>query len=244
MTTYYLPGTLTLWETLGAILIAKSSDTVTLSAPTSEVLELIRASQVSWFLGGDTPTGEQSALPFADAYRMMEDTDQAYPDVLASAAGRMLMVRDFTFPNIEANTGGGIIVAPFGLKAELDLPSGVWRELAKNLRSYDLPVRLLGRRGQRQDGSSYTEGEQLSDLSIEEKLQAIASADLIVGTPNEWMWSASAWKKKQLLFYPEHLPQKRWGWWEGDEFGRIMFQSHQLHVSVILATMNKMINML
>ena len=119
----------------------------------------------------------------------------------------------------------------------------VWRILIKHLRTYGVPVRLLGQYGQRADYASFTEGDILSDDSVEDKLRVLANSDLVVGVPNEWTWAAAGFGTKVIVLHPEDIPYDRWFGFDVKPkcLGRLLYAPQQVKPAVILAGMRTLI---
>ncbi len=233
-----VPAALSLWETVATIQILQASaEQVRIVEVNGDVGDLIRHTGLS------VPSVvAASPLEYSEAYRRMEETDLPYIEHLAKASDLPYKAVPLSFPDIVPEKNGSIIVAPYGLKRELDLPFSVWQPIVQHLRSYGLPVHLMARRGQRMDSCTFTEGELLSNRSIGKKLRELAGAELIVGTPNEWMWLATAWEKKLIVLYPDHIPPRRWFWQTHDNYGRILYQVHLLQVPIVLAGLRRLIS--
>lgn len=190
------------------------------------------------------PQKDEKVLNFDVAYRKADQTDQPYCYTLAKENGFELELDCPQFPKIQPTQDAGIIVCPFGLKNELDLPLEIWKHIIKQLRTYGESVMLLGDPGQRMDSASFTEGENLSEWALLAKIQALASAKLVVGVPNAWTWIATAWEKDLVYFYPDSIPPRRWFPFISNHFGRIGYESRDLKAPTVLAGLRKMISVL
>ena len=135
------------------------------------------------------------------------------------------------------------MVCPFALKGDMDLPLPVWSAIIRHLLSYDIPVKLLASENRRMESCAFYEEDILSGLPLVAQLTELASARLIVGVPNEWMWAATAWQKKLIVLYPDTQPPKRWFWYAHDNFARLLYQMHQLAPPVMLAGLRQLIGM-
>jgi hypothetical protein len=183
-----------------------------------------------------------SWLSFSEAYRKVDDTEEPYVNVLAEESGlAMLKPVAPRFPLVTLHSNGGIVLAPFGLKRELDISQSIWGPITQHLRSYKHTVYQIGDRGQRQNFSAFTESEVLSNRPIKERLEAIASAKLVVGVPNAWTWIAAGFGVKTIILYPDHLPPKRWYPFASDEIGRIAYQAHQVQTPIMLTGLRQLI---
>lgn len=232
-----IPASLSLWEAVATVQVLQSLGTpVVVSGDTGDTERLFLDANLS--LG----TFDGQSLAYSDAYRRVEETDRSYIEHLAKASD--LEIPRFTplkFPHVKPSEESSIIVAPYALKKDLDLPISVWQPIIHHLRTYDKPVKLMTKRGMRLEAASFTESEILSNELMSDKLAALASATLVVGTPNEWTWLATAWERKLVILYPEHVPPQRWFWQYHDNFGRIVFQTHMLQIPVILAGLRTLI---
>lgn len=224
-----IPASTSMWEAVASVQLLQSLN---------ESVQVNCSGQESLFTLAGFSTGEFNATPLAysEAYRRTEETERPYIEHLAKASDiELAKFAPLKLPNVAPSGDASIIVAPYGLKKELDLPVSVWYPIIHHLRTYDQSVQLMAKRGMRMDAASFTEGEILSNESLADKLAALASATLVVGTPNEWTWLATAWERKLVILYPEHVPSHRWFWQYHDNFGRIVFQAHLLQIPVILA---------
>jgi hypothetical protein len=184
-------------------------------------------------------------LKYAEAYRACKATDAPYVGVLASASGLVgLKISVPTFPAIRPLQSASIVIAPFPIEQEMALPETVWRAVLHLLRSYGLRIYLLGNRGQWQDCCAFTEDEILSEHSVAEKLSILAGAELVVGLPNEWLWSATAWTKKITYWYPDNVSPKRWFPYAHQSYGRMVYAANQIQIPVIINQLRLLIGQL
>jgi ADP-heptose:LPS heptosyltransferase len=172
-----------------------------------------------------------------------------YGVTLAAASGiGGVNLRPVEFTNIKASEGGGVIVCPFPLHSTLQLPITIWQPVIRHLRSYGMRVRIMGEAGDRMDACSFTEAETLSNLSVRKKLEAIASADLVVGVPCAWMWTTTSWDKKMLVFYPDGIPMERWfpkvEHSAGSNQRWMLYQAWNLQVPIMLSGMKQLLGTL
>lgn len=183
-------------------------------------------------------------FPFAAAYREVDRSEKPYAEVLADVSGYPLL--DLSVPKFAETMKAqeSIVLCPTSIRSELGIPSVVWRSVAKMLRTYGYPVILIGDDGERMDDAMFTEYENLSSNPIEEKLAALASAVLVVGIPNAWTWASTAWAKKLVYLYPDGMPSRRWFSFSHENFGRILFDRHQLAIPIVLAGVRKLIDSL
>lgn len=208
---------------------------------------ILRASGLTCLVPRDKPALFHPIQIDAAFRRIDQSSKESYPEVLMVTSNLPPMT---PFPSLSymrhpvVASEGGIVVCPFGIRREMDLPSSVWRTVVRHLRTYDRRVFMMGDRGARQDECQYTESEILSDAPVAEKYGALHAADLIVGSPNAWTWAGSAWRKKMVVFYPDNLPPKRWLPYVYDEMGVVQFGAYQLQIPIVLAGLRKMIGQL
>ena len=239
-----IPGNTTSWELVAGIQLfqqIKDSDFISVAVVPTSTTDI---DDLLYYSGIERSSGSLYTQPlqFAEAYRQVDDTDLSYVDVLARVSGMaMLKPEAPRFPLVTPHSNGGIVIAPFGLKRELDLSTSVWGPITQHLRSYKHTVYQIGERNQRQSFSGFTEAEVLCNRSVKDKLEALASAKLVVGIPNAWTWIAAGFGVKIVLLYPDHLPPKRWFPFSSDNFGRIAFQAHQVQTPVMLAGLRQLI---
>jgi hypothetical protein len=183
-------------------------------------------------------------------YRAIDESkvDEPYPVALArelkviprTSSYRIKFSQEFDNP-VEKNA---IILAPFGVKAGLELPMIVWRHIARYVRSYGCPVYLLGDRTSRLDIGTFTEGDHLGRQPFPVIMSTIAHSLLVVGVANEWTWLTASLDKRQAILYPDNLPQLRWFWYPSKKIGRIIFTASQVQTPVVLTGLRKFMAML
>jgi hypothetical protein len=242
-----LPDEAELWEAVAAIQVAQSQGAtgIDICPGNVEVGPLLEMAGLS-YIG---PPTQGPKLDTARAFRMLGSTKSMYPEILAATAGldkKPIVPPQFPRIKIKPDETGGVIVTPFEVHESFRMPWTVWRAVIRHLRSYGVPVSLLGRRGQRADYSNFTEGAILSNLSVEEKLEALARSQFVMGVPNEWTWAATAWGKKVGVLHPEDIPHDRWfgfatvPW----SLGRILYSSSQIQIPPILAQLRHLISLM
>jgi hypothetical protein len=166
-----------------------------------------------------------------------------YGEALAKLNGWELEILPPKF-GIQEEEEEGIVLCPFGTVAQMNMPVKVWKAIVRHLRSYNIPVAMMGGRGQRMDEIAFTEAEILSEYPIEKKLRVLGRAKLVVGVPNAWTWIAAGYERKIVLAYPEGVPPRRWFPWANDKFGRIIWDPARLEIPVVLAGLRQLIQML
>ena len=245
-----IPSDAELWEVVAAIQVCQSQGAtagpVLSDGYPSDALELDRLAGLDT---GSHEKGEYLKLNTTKAYREINSAKESYQAVLARVSGLPpvpIAAPRFPLANLNPSTGGGIIVCAQEVNEAFKLSWRVWRPIVRHLRSYGRPVRMLGQSGERMDYATFTEGQILSDLSMMEKLEALASADLVVGVPNAWTWIATAWKKKILVMHPDDVPAERWFGFDvaPRTLGRLLYTSSQLQVPVILAGLRRLIEVM
>ena len=238
-TSLVVPSGLSSWELMATLSIAQSEGIV-LAKCVGEGREATATFMRAGGLATTAVDVGHPTLDYAAAYRQVDQEQAPYVSVLAHVNGYMRTIKP-TFPNIRRLPERGIVLAPFGIKPELDMPKQVWFAVENLLRTYGVPVLLVGDHGQRLEPSAFTESEILSNLGMVEKLEAVASAQLVVGVPNAWTWAAASFDRKLIYAYPETLPAKRWFHYISDSFGRILFHPNQIRLPLLLASIRELI---
>ena len=243
-----LPGDMELWETVAAIQVMQS---IGCTSAQADLADSDSARLLD--LAGICGTGGLGSVPVplqtAEAYRAVNASTESYQDVLARRSGldcRRMKAPQFPNAGIGHSLSGGIVICPFEINDAFKFPWQIWRAVVRHARTYGLPVTLLGRPGQRMDYATFTEGSILSELSMIDKMKALADSRLVLGIPNEWTWMAPAWKKKVLVFYPDDLPVDRWFGFDVAPYtlGRVMYTRSQLQIPVLLAGARRIIELL
>jgi len=244
-----IPSDAELWEIVAAIQLCQSMGITEYAARYNGSQDALGMFDLAGLMGMSDEDGLAVPLETAKAYRAVNSSSEPYPAVLGRTSGLTPgIIRPPKFPNakIEPSLSGGIVVCPFEINDAFRLPWQVWKELIRHARTYGLSVALLGRPGQRTDYATFTEGQILSSLPIEEKMAALASARLVIGVPNEWTWIASAWDKKIAIMQPDDIPNERWFGFPTAPYtlGRVLFTRSQLGVPVLLAGLRRIIEAL
>ncbi len=182
-------------------------------------------------------------LSFAPALRAMGTRVDPYWRILAETTGKDTPDTPLTL-DIVTSDEQKILLCPYGPDQSLNLNMNVWKYITKSLRSYGLPVMMIGDEGQRMDSSAFLENDTLSSLPFAEKIQHIASATLVVGVPNAWIWLAAAMGKKTIVFYPDVQPPKRWLWQTGEHILCLMHQYNKVQIPVLLTGLRRAIDAL
>lgn len=138
----------------------------------------------------------------------------------------------------------GIVICPFACVPELQLSQPVWKPVVRTLETYGERLWLMGEEKQRMDGCRFTEADIASNLPLIDKMKVLASATLVIGSPNRWLWMSTVWERKIVVLYPEGEPQRKWFGFQSDNFGRILYQPDNLQVPALLACMRKLIGIL
>jgi ADP-heptose:LPS heptosyltransferase len=147
-------------------------------------------------------------------------------------------------PVLTRQSGGGIVIAPQGAAPDLELPVAAWILAVRMLRTYQLPLYLMGDSGFRMDHAAFSEKEICSELPVEEKLTILHSADVVVGVPNVWLWAATSFEKRMIYFYPETIDQKQWFPWAHDNYYRIAHAPDNVQPAAVLAAIRACMNQL
>jgi hypothetical protein len=224
---------ITLWESV-AVLQIQQAYQCALSG-TNLFGELLEAA--------DLPTTElevDKIIETDSAYRAIDSSAIPYAFVLAQLNGiDPAQITNPMLPKLQPTETGGIVLCPFGLKPDVDLPISVWSDIVRMLRSYGVPVTLVSDPGQRLDSAYFTEDAIVNGRSLTEKLKLLASAKLIVGCPNAYTWLATGMNKKQAVFYPSTMPNARWfGFYgHGHAYQLIGYDSHQVQIAILVASL-------
>lgn len=144
------------------------------------------------------------------------------------------------FPSLDSTDD--IILCPFSAIPFMQpIPVAVWKSIAMFLRTFGVPVRLMGDPGERVEGLNFTEGNILSDLPLEEKLGILATAKMVVGMPNAWTWLASTFHRPICVYYPDTEPMLRWfGFYNSPLHGRVSYSPTMVQIPVMLMGLRTM----
>lgn len=234
-----LPAQTSLWEATAAIQLVQTHGHNPEMRGYGEVKDLLACAILP-----ESSFGGVAKLELDAAYRGVDISALPYTQVLALVSSWCIdPVQEPPKFRGTVSTGGGIIVCPFAPKKEIEVPLTVWRALVRVLRSYNLPVHLLGAKGQWYDDVAFTEGEVLSERSVHEKLAKVAASDLVIGVPNEWLWAAAGFTKSLVVLYPDGVPNKRWFHYSNDKFGRIVYSPQAIDVPRMLAGLVQLIKL-
>lgn len=248
MTLDILEG-ITTWEAVATVQVAQAVQGCDKYSvfKSSEATDLLECSGLRRTEGEYTIHTGDFALDYAKAYRQLslEENDVPYADVLASVSGLKpctTQAPKFAISDIEAaGSERSIVIAPFALNKALDIPLPIWVSLVSHLRSYRLPVKLIGDRGQWLDPAGFAENDILSELPAKEKLRCLANASLVVGVPNAWTWAATAFRPAMVIFYPQGVPQHRWFGFQAERYGRIAFDPTTIQAPIMMSGLRAMI---
>lgn len=145
---------------------------------------------------------------------------------------------------ISSGENGGIVICPFACVPELQLSQPVWKPVVRTLETYGERLWLMGEEKQRMDGCRFTEADIASNLPLTDKMKVLASATLVIGSPNRWLWMSTVWERKIIVLYPEGEPSRKWFGFQNDNFGRILYQPDNVQVPALLACVRKLISIL
>ncbi len=179
-------------------------------------------------------------LDLDGAYRAVDSSPMPYAQIVAGLNGiDPNLITNPMLPGTTPSDIGGIVLCPFGLKPEVDLPINVWADIVRLLRSYGVPVQLVGDPNQRLDSAYFSEDATLSNLPLSEKLKVLASAKLVVGMPNGYTWLCTGWNKRQIIYYPSAMPNSRWMGFLGHGHSYILagYDSHSIQVPLLVTGM-------
>lgn len=234
-----------LWEAVAAVSVlqlgAKKGYDVSVVTSKYDHLFLMAGIRIS-----PEPESGCTQFGFGDAMRAVEGSTRSYHDILGQLAlGIVAEVEAPQFPNLFVPVSGPIVIAPFGLKSDLNLTINVWASVAQMLRTYGLmhntKVMLAGVAGERMDGASFMEDELMGILPLSKQLQTLASASLVVGVPNAWTWLATSFRPIMVTLYPDDIPPRRWFPFADARFGRALFDRRREAVPVVLSAVRRLI---
>jgi len=239
------------WEAVATCQLIQSFDSVAFS-------DSAHLKELAWLLDAmpamrrEDPTAPLHALQYATAYRAIEYSTEPYIEVLAKTNNiKIAEIRNLEltmdhapYPQM-AELPYGIIACPYGTTAGLNLSHEVWSHIIRLLRTYGLPVYMLGEKGQRLDAGSFLEDEILSNLTNAEKLRCIQTGStLIVGAPNAWTWLGAALHKKMVILQPDVIPTRRWFWQDDPDIMHLVYESAQIQIPLILTGIRQLIQKL
>lgn len=235
-----------MWEQVAAVQVMQAVD------PHPTILSGIHIGHDLFRYAGILPSFETTAehsFNCSVAFRYLATSKMMYPQVLATSAGlhQGMKISPPSFPEaaLSVDMTGGIVLCPFEIDPAFQIPVTVWKAVARHLRSTGVKLSLMGDAGQRMDAANFSEGCTLSQLTLIKKMQALASAQLVIGVPNAWTWIATAWGKKIILLHPDNVPSSRWfGFYETPKLGRLLYQGHLIQIPVVLAGLRKILNMM
>ena len=243
-----VPSDLSSWEAVATAALAQAIGATQVDASLGAnrgcgVIDLLAAAGLRY----SQTNLRVSTFNYDAAFRLVDQDPRAYVSTLALASGILytskLQLALAEPPKLGHFPGRqkGIVLAPYGIRQELDLPRQVWFAVETLLRSYGVPVYLVGDPGQRMDNAAFAEHEILSDLGMQSKIDYIAEAALVVGVPNAWTWMAASFDRKLAYLYPETLPPRRWFHYQSNNFGRILFHPNKIQLPVALAGLRELI---
>lgn len=184
----------------------------------------------------------EKEIDLASAYIAAQTADSFYGSVLARLNGLEAQVAVPKFPFVACHSGKtGIVLAPFGLRPEFDLPSAIWKGVHRHLEGYGEPVYVVGDAEQRLAVLPTSEQEILSDVPMTDRLYAVANARLIVGVANAYTWASAAFSTPRLLFQPETVRNDRWyPPMDNDNTKWLLWDKSRLSLAVVLTGIRQM----
>lgn len=201
-----------LWEAVEAIRIIQqmqsdlpSEARYSFEPDKNEINELCHLADVSY--------SEIKQFDYAQAYRAIDASRCSYTEALANRAyGDHLHYEPIKLklPDDVPIRESGIIVCPFPSHQDMFIPASIWNFILRSLRSYGLPVYLMGEQGVRMDSGIFTEGEILSNFSMHQKVVMLKTARLVFGPPNAWTQIALGQGANLIVPYPATVPSERW----------------------------------
>jgi hypothetical protein len=215
----------TTWEAAATIVLAQALGAELYHLESGDIGGILDTSALA--------PGKQTII-YDRAYREVEQGKEYYGAVLARTNGLRYEQHRLSLP-MPSREGEEIIVCPFGLKKELNLPIVIWSHVFRHIRSYGYAVSMLGDYGQRLNGMLLPENNVLSNLSVKAKLERLAGAKAIIGVPNAWTMLSTAWDKKMVLYQPDDVPERRWTSYIHGGMFYFMYSAQALQVPVFLA---------
>lgn len=233
-----------LWEVVATMIAAQAAGWLAAADP-GGLLQAMELTKLAMPDGG-TDQIWATAEGYNKVYRDLEDSkaDEPYPVALGRALNLPKPDPQRLVLNLPHEPGiplyrNAIILAPFGLRRDLEIPLVVWRHIARFCRSYGLPVLLLGDYSARMDIATFTEGDLLGRQDMATILATLEAAEVVVGVPNEWTWLAACYRTKIALMYPETMPSRRWFWFGGNRIARGVFVPSNIQTPIVLTTIRK-----
>jgi hypothetical protein len=229
-----------LWEVIPVIQIVQAvQDNIKVVCNNVDSRALL--SQGNVWLTSEDPT---HTIDFNSAYRDIETSKLTYPEIIRN---QLYLREQLDRPKLfgyEPSEQPHIVLCPFALRKDLNLPANMWRSILRMLRSYIPTVYAMGGAEDRLDELPLTEGDYRCVSPLDDKLELLATATFIVGVPNEWTWLSTAWMKRMLLYLPDDQPFFRWFPFPQREFGRLYYQPQLLQIPTLLAGTRKLIQRL
>jgi hypothetical protein len=236
-----------LWEIMAAIAVTQNQpphpDRVLLHDG-ADIQKLIAAAGL--------PTGptnkDLAQFNFDAAFRHIDrlQMEACYFDALAKVSG-LQIVQEYSlkFPGA-VQTKPSIVLSPFELKSDMQIPAVIWVALIKQLKrmtGFRTQVHLVGPQDYRLEDATLTEDEIKTWQSPLHQLQFVAGADVVIGVPNAYMWAATGFDRKVVVLLPEQLPTRRWWPWGGKQNGIGLYDARNLQAPVLLASVRKLMDM-
>jgi hypothetical protein len=247
---FRVPPNIQTWEAVATIQIVQQLPDyrviLTKDLPEEDIVKLFELAGVGYRIPEedfDRAAGDRDCtLNLVKAYAATEKANCYYGQVLAQVNGLQVgPLAPPKFPFVIPGEKKGIVLCPFGLRQEFDIAVPIWKEVVRQLESYDQQVYLLGDRGQRMDEIAFTEPEILSDLPLIDKLQILSSAKVVIGVANAWTWLSSAWSIKRLLLHPEKIRNDRWyPALNNDETKFLLTDPEVMNVPIVLVGIRKL----
>jgi hypothetical protein len=235
-----------IWEAIAAIQIMQATDSkvgVYCTDPTLSYLYHLAGFRLCM-----TDSIASVAFRLDEAYRSIDGAmshDVTYQAWLARVSGVKLVkpIAPVKLPRMaRVEDQEHIAFCPFALAKLQPIPMNAWKAVLRFLRTFGLPVYLIGDPGQRADGLNFTEGCMMSDALVYEKLRILASAKLVVGMPNAWTWLTASWNRSLAIYYPNDVPSMRWyGFYNSLQHGRIEYVSHQVQIPLLLTGLRQLL---
>ncbi|MDE2100022.1 MAG: hypothetical protein KGL39_22400 [Patescibacteria group bacterium] len=204
--------------------------------------------QFAVLMGSSPHTGNGKGYEFNYAKAFIETSKEgnklAYQEVLAAQLSVQTTCRPIQVGPQTPTGHPCVMLCPYPLAEGLGIDMNMWGHVCLLLRGYGLPLVLMAEPGQWLDSCGFAENEILTELPFEKKLRWMASAELIVGVPNVWMWMAAGMEKKLITLYPEWVPPRRWFPYASNRFGRILFEKGAVQMPALLAGLRTLIGRL
>lgn len=225
-----------LWHALAGVLIAQHNSAY-FSTPHGEVAKLLRRFRLYSGLVAEPTIPLEFHLPDSnDDVSIVESIADASGLPYTTTMPRLIL------PEGPYSDGNHIVIALGDIHPDFELPVSALRAILRLAKTYTGKVYMIGL-GKRPE-VALMENEILFQLRCPEKEKLLSTAKLVIGTPNDWTWLASAWQKKIVVLYADSQPMRKWFPFADDNFGRVLFSHNNLDIANLVAQVRVLIKML